>query len=242
MKTTAIYVRVSTDRQAQAQTIQQQVERLRTYLGTEGQSLAEDHIFRDDGYSGSSLNRPGLDQLRDRIKRACFERVLIPSPDRLARRFVHQMLIIEEFERAGCEIRLCRKHVDVDANASTALDLAVKQRGAPESITVDNGSEFASAVMDRWAHDNAVQLSFIRPGKPVENGFIESFNGRLRDELLNTSVFLSLADARAKLRVWRTDYNAVRPHSSLKDLSPHEYRVQWLKTNQALSSPAGMIA
>ena len=104
MKTTAIYVRVSTDRQAQAQTIQQQVERLQAYLATEGQTLPEDHIFRDDGYSGSSLNRPGLDQLRDRLKRACFERVLITSPDRLARRFVHQMLIMEEFERASCEV------------------------------------------------------------------------------------------------------------------------------------------
>src|SRR5215210_5080285 len=98
MKTTAIYVRVSTERQAQAQTIHQQVERLQAYLVTEGQSLTEDQIFRDDGYSGSSLNRPGLDQLRDHIRRACFERVLITSPDRLARRFVHQMLIMEEFE------------------------------------------------------------------------------------------------------------------------------------------------
>ena len=72
MKTTALYVRVSTERQAQAQTIQQQVERLQTYLTSEGQALTEDHIFRDDGYSGASLNRPGLDQLRDRISRGCF--------------------------------------------------------------------------------------------------------------------------------------------------------------------------
>jgi putative transposase len=127
-------------------------------------------------------------------------------------------------------------------NVAAALDRAVAERGAPESITVDNGSEFSSSVMDRWAHDNAVQLSFIRPGKPVENGFIESFNGRLRDELLNTSVFLSLPDARTKLRAWRTDYNRARPHSSLKDMSPEEFRAEWAKTNRALSSPAGMIA
>jgi hypothetical protein len=88
------------------------------------------------------------------------------------------------------------------------------------------GSEFAGKAMEVWAHDNAVQLSFIRPGKPVENGFIESFNGRLRDELLNTSLFLSLADARAKLRVWRTDYNERRPHSSLGDRTPAEFAKQ----------------
>lgn len=104
-------------------TIQQQVERLQTYLVTEGQSLAEDHIFRDDGYSGSSLNRPGLDQLRDRIRRACFERVLIPSPDRLARRFVHQMLIIEEFERAGCEIQFPDRPMSQDPHDQLLLQI-----------------------------------------------------------------------------------------------------------------------
>src|SRR3954452_1917747 len=123
MKTTAIYVRVSTDRQAQAQTIQQQVERLQAYLMTEGQALAEDHIFRDDGYSGSSLNRPGLDQLRDRIKRACLERVLITSPDRLARRFVHQMLLMEEFERAGCEVQFLDRPMSQDPHDQLLLQI-----------------------------------------------------------------------------------------------------------------------
>jgi putative transposase len=161
--------------------------------------------------------------------------------DRLADgRWFRVLTVVDQFTRECVLLAADRSMTAMGVAA--ALDLVVKERGAPESITVDNGSEFASAVMDRWAHDNAVQLSFIRPGKPVENGFIESFNGRLRDELLNTSVFLSLADARAKLRVWRTDYNAVRPHSSLKDLSPRQFRAQWLKTHQALSSPAGMIA
>jgi putative transposase len=117
-------------------------------------------------------------------------------------------------------------------HVAAALTRAVERRGAPESITVDNGSEFSSAVMDRWANDNGVKLSFIRPGKPVENGFIESFNGRLRDELLNTSIFLSLADARTKLRAWRTDYNATRPHSSLGDLSPNEFCAEWAKQSR----------
>jgi site-specific DNA recombinase len=123
MKTTAIYVRVSTERQAQAQTIQQQIERLQAYLTSEGQALTEDEIFRDDGYSGASLNRPGLDQLRDRISRGCFERVLITSPDRLSRRFVHQMLIIEEFERASCEIQFLDRPMSQDPHDQLLLQI-----------------------------------------------------------------------------------------------------------------------
>jgi putative transposase len=99
----------------------------------------------------------------------------------------------------------------------------VATRGAPRAITVDNGSEFYSQAMDSWAYRHGIALDFIRPGKPVENAFIESFNGRLRDECLNTSLFLSLTDAREKLEAWRLDYNQRRPHSSLGDLTPAEY-------------------
>jgi len=77
-----------------------------------------------------------------------------------------------------------------------ALDKVVALRGAPESITVDNGTEFTSKALDLWAYTNGVHLDFIRPGKPVENGYIESFNGKLRDECLNVEVFFTLADAR----------------------------------------------
>jgi len=87
-----------------------------------------------------------------------------------------------------------------------------------------------------------MRLDFIRPGKPVENGFIESFNGRLRDELLNVSVFVSLSDAREKLSRWRDDFNAIRPHSALNDWTPNEFRTLWEKAKPALSSPAGMLA
>ncbi len=79
------------------------------------------------------------------------------------------------------------------------LDRLITLRGAPESITSDNGSEFTGKAMDLWAHLAGVKLNFIRPGKPVENGYIESFNGRLRDECLNVEVFLDLADVRSKL-------------------------------------------
>jgi site-specific DNA recombinase len=102
--TSAIYVRVSTDRQALAQTIDQQIERLRFHLQSEGQELHAEHIFRDDGYSGATLNRPGLDRLRDQLREGGIERVLIASPDRLARNYVHQMVLLEEFERYGCQV------------------------------------------------------------------------------------------------------------------------------------------
>ena len=99
----------------------------------------------------------------------------------------------------------------------------VAMRGAPESITTDNGSEFAGQVMDVWAHQTGVKLDFIRPGRPVQNGFIESFNGRLRDECLNGEIFFDLADARRKLECWRRDYNQKRPHSALADRTPEEF-------------------
>ena len=98
----------------------------------------------------------------------------------------------------------------------------VAGRGTPESITTDNGSEFAGRAMEAWAYQAGVKLDFIRPGRPVENGYIESFNGRLRDECLNGEVFFSLADTREKLERWRHDYNHKRPHSALQDRTPEE--------------------
>lgn len=113
------------------------------------------------------------------------------------------------------------------------LDKVVAERGAPQSITVDNGTEFASKAVDLWAYRNAVYLDFIRPGRPVENGYIESFNGRLRDECLNVEVFFSLADARHKLALWHQDYNHHRPHSSLADRTPAEFAATMSGGNDA---------
>ena len=92
-------------------------------------------------------------------------------------------------------------------------------------------------VVDAWAYQHRVTLEFIRPGRPAENGFIESFNGRLRDECLNTELFFCLADARQKLEKWRRDYHESRPHSSLGGLSPVEHlRSQGLETRQNRSA------
>jgi putative transposase len=95
--------------------------------------------------------------------------------------------------------------------------------GLPEVIRADNGSEFISKVMDKWAYNNRVKLGFSRPWKPVDNAFIESFNGSFRDECLNVNWFLSIQDAWQKIEAWRRDYNVFWPHSSLGDMTPHEY-------------------
>ncbi|MDO6811330.1 IS3 family transposase [Zobellia galactanivorans] len=93
----------------------------------------------------------------------------------------------------------------------------------PKRVKVDNGSEFISKILDKWAYENNVELDFSRPGKPTDNPFIESFNGSFRDECLNANWFFSLEDAQEKFDIWREDYNGFRPHSSLGDMSPNEY-------------------
>ena len=107
-----------------------------------------------------------------------------------------------------------------------ALDRVLRGPQTPRSITVDHGTEFQSRALEDWAYRRGVQLDFIRPGKPVENAFIESFNGRLRDECLNVHQFQSLADAKATIEAWRVDYNQRRPHSSLGHLTPNEFAKQ----------------
>lgn len=96
----------------------------------------------------------------------------------------------------------------------------------PQSIRIDNGSEFTGQAMDQWAHAKQIKLDFIRPGKPNENAFIESFNGKFRNECLNENWFLSLEDARRTIEEWRVDYNEHRPHSSLGGLTPKEFADQ----------------
>jgi len=107
-----------------------------------------------------------------------------------------------------------------------ALDRVLEARERPRSITVDHGTEFQSRALEDWAYRRGVQLDFTRPGKPVDNTFIESFNGRLRDECLNVHQFASIADAQAKIEAWRLDYNQRRPHGSLGHLTPTEFIAQ----------------
>ena len=103
------------------------------------------------------------------------------------------------------------------------LDAVAQQRPLPSMIVCDNGPEFTGRALDAWAYGRGVQIHFIRPGKPIENAFIESFNGKFRDECLNEHWFVSLADAQLQIEAWRVDYNTVRPHSALDDQTPQQF-------------------
>jgi len=114
------------------------------------------------------------------------------------------------------------------------LDEQAQLRGAyPRSIVCDNGPEFISHVLDQWAEEHGVKLQFIEPGKPVQNCFIESFNGRFRDECLNQNWFVSLEDARRTVAAWKKEYNEVREHGSLNELTPNEFALRWRRNPAA---------
>jgi putative transposase len=177
-------------------------------------------------------------QIRMRVRRRkhmCLHRGVVPQAQRTHERwsmdFVHDQMfggrafrvltVVDQFSRQTplLEPRFSFYGRDVVA----ALDRAIERAGTPVSITVDHGTEFTSKVLEEWAYQRGVKLDFIHPGKPTENGHIESFNGRLRDECLNVTQFLSIEDAQAKIEAWRIDYNGHRPHSSLGHLTPNEF-------------------
>ena len=116
------------------------------------------------------------------------------------------------------------------------LSRVAGERGLPDAIMVDNGTEFTSKAMLKWSQETEVRLAFIEPGKPTQNGFIESFNGKLRDECLNQHYFAGLHDAREKLTRWRDIYNNERPHSSLKYETPQAFRLAWEHQHQVQQS------
>jgi putative transposase len=134
--------------------------------------------------------------------------------------------------------------IEVDSSITgtrvqAVLDRLSETRGLPKSITVDHGPEFEGQVLDVWAYDANVHLSFIRPGKPNENAYIESFNGKFRDECLNEHWFLTMAHARRIIEAWRIEYNTERPHSSLGNLTPQEFaEISLAKEKERVSLPA----
>jgi putative transposase len=129
--------------------------------------------------------------------------------------------VVDTFTREGLAIE-----VDTSlpgTRVTRVLDAIAAERGYPDELVVDNGPEFISKAMDAWAYNHGVEIQFIRPGKPMENGHCESFNGRFRDECLNENWFLTLADARRVIAAWLADYNHYRPHSALDNLTPIEF-------------------
>lgn len=177
----------------------------------------------------------GLGVKRQRRKRVATPRVVAPGATRpnahWAMDFMRDTLsdgrafrtlnIVDAFTRECLAIE-----VDVSLPGERVVRVLEQlrlTRGLPERITVDNGPEFQSKALDAWAHHVGVHLQFSRPGKPVDNTFIEAFNGRLRDECLNQSWFLSLVDARRTILAWRAHYNTARPHRGLAGCTPSEY-------------------
>jgi putative transposase len=129
--------------------------------------------------------------------------------------------IVDDFTRECPAIEVDRSLPGV--RVVRVLERLRETRGLPKAIVVDNGPEFAGRALEAWAYQRQVEIRFIRPGKPIENAYVESFNGKFRDECLNEHWFLSVAEARTIIEAWRHDYNTVRPHGSLGQQTPAAY-------------------
>lgn len=203
--------------------------RLHVLLKREGWAINHKRVQRLYRLEGLSLRR------KRRRKRAASLRVAPTAPTRVNQRW--SMDFMMDALRAGRRLRLLNivddysreclaievAHSLTGRHVTDVLERLVRSRGKPAVLLSDNGPEFASRVLDQWAYTHDIRLQFIEPGKPSQNAYIESFNGKLRDECLNENVFLNLIDVRHTLETWRCDYNCTRPHSSLGNMTPEEY-------------------
>ncbi len=205
--------------------------RIHILLQREGWRVNHKRVYR-------LYTQEGLTLRRKRPKRhvSSVKRVVRPSAEHLNHSWSMDFMADTQFD--GRKLRVLtivdnfnRESLAIEPGygfrgeqVAEVLSRIIRERGKPKSIWVDNGTEFTSKAMDQWAYWNKVQLDFSRPGKPTDNAVIESFNGRLRQECLNQNWFLSLQDAREKLESWRRDYNETRPHSSLGNRTPEEFR------------------
>lgn len=136
------------------------------------------------------------------------------------------LTLVDNFSRECLAIEV-GQHIRGE-DVVNVLNRVKADRGLPRTICVDNGPEFISKELDKWAYEHNITLDFSRPGKPMDNAYIESFNGSLRDECLNIHWFLSIEDARGKIETWRQDYNQWRPHTSLGNLTPQQYAEEYV--------------
>jgi len=203
--------------------------RLHILVAREGLRVNHKRLYRLYRTAGLQVRR----RRRKRLPRG--ERVPLPVPTQRGQRwsmdFTLDMLadgrafrtlnIVDDFTRECVAIEVDRSLPGLRVTRVLArLHAAV---GLPQTIVVDNGPEFAGRALDTWTYAHGVTLRFIRPGKPIENAYVESFNGKFRDECLNEHWFVSLADAKTAIEAWRVDYNTVRPHSSLGGRTPGQF-------------------
>ncbi len=175
---------------------------------------------RRNRMAAQRLDRPQLSNINQ-----CWSMDFVADQRSDARLFdgrkFRSLTVVDNFSRKCLAIQVGQSIKGIDV--VEVMEQVKQGTGAvPQRIQVDNGSEFISKALDKWAYDNRVTLDFSRPGKPTDNPYIESFNGSFRDECLNVNWFLSLEDAQEKVEAWRQEYNCFRPHSSLGDLTPEE--------------------
>ncbi len=152
------------------------------------------------------------------------------------------LCVVDDFSRE-C-LRLVGDTSLSGARVARELDAIIAKRGRPRTIVSDNGTELTSMAILKWTQERAVDWHYIAPGKPTQNAFVESFNGRLRDECLNETLFENLRHVRIVLALWRRDYNYVRPHSSLGGLTPIEATMNWTiqQMQEQVSAPVAITA
>jgi len=202
--------------------------RLHWLLVREGWVVNRKRVQRVYRAAGLEVRR----RTRKQVARARLPRPNLQGPcQRWSMDFMHDTLgdgrairlftVVDHFTRA-CPLIA----VDVALPAARVLarlDQLAVTTPLPPALVCDNGAEFTSQAFDQWAHQRGIALHFIRPGKPVENAYVESFNGKLRDECLNESWFVNLADAQRTIEAWRIAYNTARPHTSLGGRTPEEF-------------------
>lgn len=216
--------------------------RLAVLLRRDGETINHKRLFRLYKEAGLSVRR----KKRRRLVRAGEPQFTATAANQLwAMDFVHDRLASGRSIRVLAVVDTFTREclaLEVDSSlpsmrVTRVLDDVIVERGKPERIRMDNGAELTSRHFLSWGIERRIQLAHIQPGKPVQNAHCESFNGRLRDECLNTSWFHNLWDARAKIKAWRIEYNQLRPHSSLDYRTPHEFAQQLLAVGQPSTYP-----
>jgi len=204
---------------------------LHTLLRREGWKINRKRVYRLYTDEGLTLKRKRPKRHRTAVARIV--RAFPIEPNELwAMDFMHDTLAQRQSIRVLTAIDVCTRECValVAAKTFAGTDVAQilgsvgRERGLPDRIKVDNGTEFTSRALDQWAYWNQVELDFSRPGKPGDNAFIESFNSIVRRECLSQHWFLSLEDAQRTLDAFREDYNHTRPHGSLADVPPAVHR------------------